>query len=740
MRVAASLRLILLVLSILLVAGLGLAPRPVRAHAELIDTLPSAGSALVAVPDELRLTFTETVDPRLSNLTLLSADGTSIPVGPTTIDPADAHVLAVEVPNAASLAAGTYTVVWSAYSSEDDHTSTGSFTFSAGTGIAPANASQIGNSVSADAIIGKWLELIGVVLLTGLAFFVVTTRKTVVVSTSNVNSLAALAAAGLVGAALSLRAREMAITGERFFGPIDGGAVADVLSSTYGQAWIVRSAVLVAVLILSIMRPASTRPKQVAGIALLGVVALATIAVSGHAGAAEPAWLAMTVDFLHMSGAAVWLGGLLGLLLVTSPAVESDGYRSLLRSQGNRYVAAIALIAVAGLASAWWQVGGRRELTGSEYGQTLLIKVALVTAILGVALYNRLVLQDAGPHLSWTPFAIGLELVLAGVVLLFSADLSLTPPANRPLPIQVAARAIALDVSASGSESTVQLTGTLTGDPSDAIVVQIAPATDLQRVIVRTQLSDSSAGTEVGDRFDVDPVDPAQGVFQFASGRLGIAGEWLLEITVRRAGVEDEVIPVAVDTSSLGDRSVRWTEDRWGGVRGTSHTVLALTLAGLVLLVGVGGMRRLTGFEPAASAFLLAAWIAITGGFLVSAARSTVPVTEAHAEESPVAIDQGLLTDAGDLYRSNCASCHGADGAGASDGNVAHLHGNGADLTRPQAVQQSDGDLWYWISNGVPGSEMPAFSPALIDEERWILVAYLRELQAEARARENVEQ
>jgi mono/diheme cytochrome c family protein len=41
---------------------------------------------------------------------------------------------------------------------------------------------------------------------------------------------------------------------------------------------------------------------------------------------------------------------------------------------------------------------------------------------------------------------------------------------------------------------------------------------------------------------------------------------------------------------------------------------------------------------------------------------------------------------------------------------------------------RSAGDLYWIITNGVPGTDMPAYDLALTENERWDLVAYLRQL------------
>ena len=41
--------------------------------------------------------------------------------------------------------------------------------------------------------------------------------------------------------------------------------------------------------------------------------------------------------------------------------------------------------------------------------------------------------------------------------------------------------------------------------------------------------------------------------------------------------------------------------------------------------------------------------------------------------------------------------------------------------------QHTDGDLYYWISNGLPGG-MPAWSTSISETDRWNLVNYLRSI------------
>ncbi|MGD1014915.1 MAG: copper homeostasis periplasmic binding protein CopC [Roseiarcus sp.] len=95
------------------------------AHAQLEKASPAVGSA-VAPPAEIRLKFSEGVEPRFSTIALSSESGAAAPLGAPSLDPADDSVLIAKV--AKTLAPGVYTVTWHAVS-VDTHKTQGSFDF-----------------------------------------------------------------------------------------------------------------------------------------------------------------------------------------------------------------------------------------------------------------------------------------------------------------------------------------------------------------------------------------------------------------------------------------------------------------------------------------------------------------------------------------------------------------------------------------------------------------------------------
>jgi hypothetical protein len=95
------------------------------AHAQLQKATPAVGGT-VASASEIRLEFSEGVEPRFTGVTLTAAGGASVPLGAAKAEAGHQNVLIV--PIAKPLSPGAYTVHWHAVSVDTHHTQ-GAFQF-----------------------------------------------------------------------------------------------------------------------------------------------------------------------------------------------------------------------------------------------------------------------------------------------------------------------------------------------------------------------------------------------------------------------------------------------------------------------------------------------------------------------------------------------------------------------------------------------------------------------------------
>jgi copper resistance protein C len=101
-----------------------LAVAPAFAHAMLESASPPVGGT-VSAPSEIRITFSEGVEPRFSGVALSGPSG-AVAVGKVNVAPGDNKVMVVKIGR--KLAPGTYTVKWRAVSVDTHHTQ-GDFDF-----------------------------------------------------------------------------------------------------------------------------------------------------------------------------------------------------------------------------------------------------------------------------------------------------------------------------------------------------------------------------------------------------------------------------------------------------------------------------------------------------------------------------------------------------------------------------------------------------------------------------------
>jgi methionine-rich copper-binding protein CopC len=95
------------------------------AHAFLDHAEPAVGSQVHSAPTQVKIWFTEKLEPALSKLQVFDASGQEVDKRDVKIDQSNGALLTVSLPQ---LKPGKYKVVWRAVS-VDTHVTTGNFTF-----------------------------------------------------------------------------------------------------------------------------------------------------------------------------------------------------------------------------------------------------------------------------------------------------------------------------------------------------------------------------------------------------------------------------------------------------------------------------------------------------------------------------------------------------------------------------------------------------------------------------------
>ncbi len=113
--------------------GLLLVPGPTLAHSLLVRSQPERRATVTRAPDEVRLWFSERIEPAYARVSVWDAGGKQVDAGDAAVDQADATTLAVRTPG---LRAGRYTVRYRVLS-VDGHIVESSFDFTVRPAAAP---------------------------------------------------------------------------------------------------------------------------------------------------------------------------------------------------------------------------------------------------------------------------------------------------------------------------------------------------------------------------------------------------------------------------------------------------------------------------------------------------------------------------------------------------------------------------------------------------------------------------
>ena len=96
-----------------------------KAHAFLRDAEPGVGSTVPTSPNEVKIRFTENIEPAFSSIQVFDASNRQVDKRDVHLDRSNHALLRVSLPQ---LGLGTYKVVWRVVS-VDTHVTNGSFTF-----------------------------------------------------------------------------------------------------------------------------------------------------------------------------------------------------------------------------------------------------------------------------------------------------------------------------------------------------------------------------------------------------------------------------------------------------------------------------------------------------------------------------------------------------------------------------------------------------------------------------------
>ena len=110
----------------------------------------------------------------------------------------------------------------------------------------------------------------------------------------------------------------------------------------------------------------------------------------GHTRAFSPSPLLVAADVLHVTAGAIWLGGLLGLVLTMRALSGREVLAAQTLARFSTLAGGVLLaVAVSGTFLAWRILGSWAGLVETAYGWLLLGKIAIALVVAGIGGWNR---------------------------------------------------------------------------------------------------------------------------------------------------------------------------------------------------------------------------------------------------------------------------------------------------------------------------------------------------------------
>ena len=522
----------------ILVGVLALGTTAASAHATLESSTPADGQSVPTSPSELRITFSEAVTTISGGVSVLNADGKTVDVGNSEIVGGRTLV----APITETLSDGTYVATYRVLSA-DGHPVSGSLLFGVGEGALDRSAQPSSNGDRLWEIIGgisRFIMYLAALVAAGVAFFLAfihdhaEDRWRIVPFVRIGSILTLLSAIGIVMSQAAL------LTGKGAGAITDSNVLRDVLNQNLG--W---SLALLLIGLAAVHLSTDLSKKVVSkSLALYGGLAVTvSFAVWGHATELSPKAISLAADAIHATAAALWLGGLVGLVMVLSlrtPETVRATAGIISRFSLMAFWSVIALT-IAGLTlTITGSDASLNSILTTTWGQLVLAKIGLTLIVVLIAAWNRRTLvpslispteNNGELAVRWATLlrTVRAEAVLLVAVVALTAIVVNVPPARTA----VVAKTDRVDITQRVDTGNIQLSV----DPAivgpNTVAVRYTDGTGQPINVANSmsiEFSQPSAGLEPITRL-VPASEP--GVFVIQGNELSIPGTWTITIAVR---------------------------------------------------------------------------------------------------------------------------------------------------------------------------------------------------------------
>jgi copper transport protein len=375
-------------------------PASAFAHAALLKTVPSASVTVNSSPKQVSLTYSEAVEPRFAIVSVTDANANSMTTGPPQRNASNPDQLDVPLKH---LPTGWYLVVWRVIS-VDGHPVRGAFTFAVGPNPGPAPQFTIPSlsetAATPKLITARWAVFISFMAAIGLfvlRMFVARPLRSPPRALTVAFWISLTVALVATPIYVLLATAEFAVRSFWSWGAL----IPLMRTSAFGRGYLDLELVLAlfalaAGVALWVDRP-DREQRSIAELLATGGALLAAAGASlvpgiaGHAAQTSPRGLSVALDGLHIASGALWVGGLIGLLVLWGSIGATRRLRGLaicVPRFSNVALTSVIVLFATGVAAAILRLPTLASLWQTSYGKAIIVKAAILLAAIVVASFN----------------------------------------------------------------------------------------------------------------------------------------------------------------------------------------------------------------------------------------------------------------------------------------------------------------------------------------------------------------
>jgi copper transport protein len=371
------------------------------AHAYIVKSTPAENQVLNKSPKKISIQFDETIQTVFHALKVTDMNGKQVDVGDSHVNSKNSSI--VEVGLKRHLPDGTYRIEWKVVSS-DGHPVDGVIPFGVGEGGSDQTkikSTSSGYFPHLDLILIRGIQFLSGSILTGLIFFYLFVIKNICLlqepfknryKKAIVFSFWILCLSMILNLPLQATIEANASWGH----VLEFSILREMLiPSFYGKIWLIQIAILILLFFTTIraFRDIQINTRFLLTSFILCCGFLLAKSFTSHALSTNYKFISIIMDFLHLLGASIWTGSLMGMIVLLPLSWMENRkkeYKQIIRVFFNWGVMLVLVLTITGLYSSLMYVTTIDSLFTTDYGRTLLAKVLLFFLMLFFALINYL--------------------------------------------------------------------------------------------------------------------------------------------------------------------------------------------------------------------------------------------------------------------------------------------------------------------------------------------------------------